>query len=140
MFQFPGFASAPYGFGYGYPLARVGFPIRKSSDQGLFAGSPRLIADYHVLLRLLPPRHPPYALARLTVQPQSARVARAAFALFEMQSNNFSFVKDPGTTRVPLGREDRGKRRVATPPADSLVEPGGLEPPTPCLQSRRSPD
>ena len=39
-----------------------GFPIRKSSDQSLFAGSPKLIADYHVLHRLLLPRHPPYAL------------------------------------------------------------------------------
>ena len=45
----------------------VGFPIRKSPDQSLFVGSPRLIADYHALHRLLPPRHPPYALTRLTI-------------------------------------------------------------------------
>lgn len=30
-------------------------------------GSPRLFADYHVLHRLLPPRHPPYALSHLTI-------------------------------------------------------------------------
>jgi hypothetical protein len=30
----------------------VGFPIRKSPDQSLFAGSPTLIARYDVLLRL----------------------------------------------------------------------------------------
>jgi hypothetical protein len=29
--------------------------------------SPRLIADYYVLLRLLPPRHPSYALIHLTI-------------------------------------------------------------------------
>ena len=29
-------------------------------------GSPRLFAAYHVLLRLLAPRHPPYALSSLT--------------------------------------------------------------------------
>ena len=34
MFQFAGFASAPYGFRYGYPKG-PGFPIRKSTDQSL---------------------------------------------------------------------------------------------------------
>jgi len=33
----------------------------------LFASSPRLIAGYYVLHRLLPPRHPPDALDRLTI-------------------------------------------------------------------------
>lgn len=46
---------------------RVGFPIRKSPDQSLFADSPRLIAGYYVLHRLLPPRYPPYALIHLTI-------------------------------------------------------------------------
>ena len=45
----------------------VGFPIRKSPDQSLFADSPELIAGYYVLHRLLSPRHPPYALIRLTI-------------------------------------------------------------------------
>ena len=31
---------------------RVGFPIRKSADQSLFASSPQLIAGYNVLHRL----------------------------------------------------------------------------------------
>ena len=43
-----------------------GFPIRKSSDQSSFISSPRLIADYYVLLRLQMPRHPPFALRNLT--------------------------------------------------------------------------
>ena len=43
-----------------------GFPIRTSSDHGSFINSPRLIADYHVLLRLQMPRHPPFALRNLT--------------------------------------------------------------------------
>ena len=33
-------------------LRQVGFPIRKSSDQSLFADSPKLIAGYYVLHRL----------------------------------------------------------------------------------------
>ena len=46
-------------------LPRVGFPIRKSSDQRLISNSPRLIAAVHVLHRLQMPRHPPCALVHL---------------------------------------------------------------------------
>ena len=41
------------------------FHIRKSADISLICSSPQLIAAYHVLLRLLMPRHSPYALIRL---------------------------------------------------------------------------
>ena len=46
-------------------LCILGFPIRKSSDQNLFTNFPRLIAGYHVLHRLMLPRHPPCALPLL---------------------------------------------------------------------------
>src|SRR5690606_23042599 len=39
-----------------------GSPIRTPSDHSSFTNSPRLIADYRVLHRLLMPRHPPCAL------------------------------------------------------------------------------
>ena len=39
-----------------------GCPIRRSSDITLVCSSPKLIAAYHVLLRLSDPRHSPYAL------------------------------------------------------------------------------
>ena len=42
-----------------------GFPIRTSPDLRLFGDYPELFAACHVLLRLLPPRHPPYALSIL---------------------------------------------------------------------------
>ena len=45
-----------------------GFPIRRPSDHSSFISSPRLIADYRVLHRLLMPRHPPCALKNLTTQ------------------------------------------------------------------------
>ena len=48
-------------------LPRVGFPIRKSSGQRLFAAYRSSIAAYRVLHRLLAPRHPPYALSSLTI-------------------------------------------------------------------------
>ena len=40
MFQFPGFASAAYGFSGGYPIAEVGCPIRRSRAQSLLAAPP----------------------------------------------------------------------------------------------------
>ena len=47
-------------------LGMAGFPIRTSPGRGLFDSYPRLIAAFHVLHRLLAPRHPPYALSSLT--------------------------------------------------------------------------
>ena len=52
----------------GHKSAQRGFPIRKSSDQGSIISSPRLIADFYVLLRLQMPRHPPFALRNLTTK------------------------------------------------------------------------
>ena len=46
---------------------RLGFPIRTSPDQSLFASSPKLFAGYYVLHRLLLPRHPPCALNILII-------------------------------------------------------------------------
>ena len=51
MFQFTRFASLTLCIQVRIPR-RVGFPIRKSPDQSLFASSPKLIAGYHVLHRL----------------------------------------------------------------------------------------
>ena len=48
-------------------LPKPGFPIQRPSDQSLFTSSPRLFAGIHVFRRLFPPRHPPYALIRLTI-------------------------------------------------------------------------
>src|SRR5580704_7615997 len=48
-------------FGY-HIFNMIGCPIRKSADLMLVCSSPQLIAAYHVLHRLLEPRHPPCAL------------------------------------------------------------------------------
>jgi hypothetical protein len=45
-----------------YAFSVIGCPIRKSADIMLVCSSPQLIAAYHVLHRLLEPRHPPCAL------------------------------------------------------------------------------
>ncbi len=41
--------------------------IRVSRDHRSFVSFPKLFADFHALLRLLTPRHPPYALGSLTI-------------------------------------------------------------------------
>src|SRR5438105_2402264 len=56
-------------------LPAVGFPIRKSPDQSLVSGSPKLIAATRVLHRLLSPRHPSCALSSLVIV--SSRLALA---------------------------------------------------------------
>ena len=50
------------------PSRVLGFPIRTPSDHSSFGNSPRLIAAYYVLHRLLVPRHPPCALTHLHSQ------------------------------------------------------------------------
>ncbi len=49
-------------------LPPPGFPIRTSMDLTLVCSSPWLFAAYHVLLRLLMPRHSPYALFSLILE------------------------------------------------------------------------
>ncbi len=65
MFQFPEYTLYAYVFSIQYLASKVGFPIRKSSDQNLCANFPRLIASFYVLHRYRLPRHPPYALCSL---------------------------------------------------------------------------
>ena len=50
------------------PSRVLGSPIRTPSDHSSFGSSPRLIAAYYVLHRLLVPRHPPCALTHLHSQ------------------------------------------------------------------------
>jgi hypothetical protein len=47
---------------------RPGSPIRTPSDHSSFDSSPRPFAAYHVLHRLLVPRHPPCALKNLATK------------------------------------------------------------------------
>ena len=75
MFQFPGFASRPYGFRTGYPL-RDGLPHSDISGSTFARNSPELIAACYVLHRLLAPRHPPNALTALDLFSTSRRAAR----------------------------------------------------------------
>ena len=94
---------------------RVGFPIRKSTDLSLFDGSPWLIAAYHVLRRLLAPRHPPYALSSLIT-----------FCLRQHSASLRS---------MQLSKTGNFWIRTDAAPVEAI----GIEPTTFCVQGRCSP-
>ena len=64
MFQFRRFPSYTYLIQYRIPCG--GFPHSDISGSQLICSSPKLFAAYHVLHRLLMPRHSPCALISLT--------------------------------------------------------------------------
>ncbi len=65
-FTSPGAPPIPmYSVWISMKLLILGFPIRISSDQRLFATSPKLFAGYYVLRRRVLSSHPPYALKLL---------------------------------------------------------------------------
>ncbi len=80
MFHFPTFPlPALYiqaGVTRTHKCAWRGFPIRKSSDHSPLIGSPRLIADCYVLLRLQMPRHPPSALKDLKSHESQTKIKK----------------------------------------------------------------
>jgi hypothetical protein len=68
-FSSPGSLHPPmYSAGSTWAYPHVGFPIRASVAQAVAHTSPRLFAVYHALLRLLTPRHPPYALSSFALR------------------------------------------------------------------------
>ena len=66
-FTSPGIAPKPYEFRLRFPdITREGFPHSEIFGSKRVCRSPKLIAAYHVLHRLLMPRHPLCALSNLT--------------------------------------------------------------------------
>ena len=69
MVHFPGLSSPPYGFRWRYSgISLSGLPHSEILGSKPVCGSPKLFAAYHVLHRLLAPRHSPYALSSLTIK------------------------------------------------------------------------
>jgi hypothetical protein len=129
-------------------MTPVGFPHSEIPGSKLVCSSPRLIAAYHVLHRLLAPRHPPCALSSLTGKIRSYPLVLGKSALAAIlrpgRTRNVknraysirksSVVKD--LVAVTVHREgDRVRRETVR-----LVEITGIEPVTSGLQSRRSPN
>src|SRR6266850_3407003 len=76
------------------------FPIRKSPDQSLLSGSPKLIAARHVLRRLLAPRHPPCALSSLTTMQEHPCACTRRLPVHTIQLSKNSR-RHPGATSLP---------------------------------------
>ena len=85
MVHFPTLPSHAYVFSEGYPsITQGGFPHSEIAGSKPVCGSPRLFAAYHVLHRLLAPRHSPYTLSSLIITPDflcTKPVFRTACAL-----------------------------------------------------------
>ena len=127
MFQFLSFACPIYIGRSGFNT-RIGFPIRKSSDQNLLGGSPRLIAAYYVLHSFLTPRYPLYTLSSLTTYfyPKSLVCWFSRIQIVKDQSlyqleNEFIISENPNlstilfynTTKITWSRPDSNRQ----PPA-----------------------
>ena len=145
---------------------RPGCPIRKSTDQRLLSGSPWLIAAFYVLHRLLAPRHSPQALSSLITKfgrfsTASQRIViycpdtMCSFQRTQPKLNCSAFTAvvvgvagvEPATLRLSSACSNQLSYtpapcfpRFLPAPAflAGLVEPGRVELPTFCLQSRRS--
>ena len=67
-FTSPGFATGAYEFSTSsHGITRTGLPHSETSGSKPVCGSPKHIAAYHVLHRLLTPSHPPQTLRSLTL-------------------------------------------------------------------------
>ena len=77
MFQFRRFPTHTYLIQYALPeVCSGGFPHSDISGSTLICSSPKLFAAYHVLHRLLMPRHSPCALIRLTSRQKKLHIIR----------------------------------------------------------------
>ena len=73
-FTSPGCLLPAYGFsGRSSGMSLSGLPHSEIFGSKPVCGSPKLIAAYHVLHRLLAPRHSPYALSSLTIRNSNLR-------------------------------------------------------------------
>ena len=141
----------------------AGFPHSEILGSKLMCSSPQLIAACHVLLRLLMPRHSPCALISLTYRslrsPGSQELCRpqiwfivVCVTLFLKSTKNFDtslllarnfllaslFSFQGACSNLLQGQMEMLGLLTKHFNLISLVEVTGLEPVTPCLQSRCS--
>ena len=115
-------------------LILIGFPIQKSPDLNLFSGSPKLIAANHAFHRLLAPRHPPCALCSLTINQITQHLILNLYTLFNCQRTSVNRVNRNLKQKIKLLLIPYFKLQKV------VVEVSGLEPLTPCVQGRCSPN
>ena len=133
-------------------MTPAGFPHSDIPGSTRICRYPRLIAAYHVLHRLLVPRHPPCALSSLTGHPFGAcsLVTRFSYSVVNelaRTSRSESSRRTRGAiverslvghVGSPAGAEARGSLSARSLLVAAMVEIAGVEPATSGLQSRRS--
>ena len=103
MFQFPSFPPRIYVFNTRYPgIPLGGFPHSDISGSKLADSSPKLFAVYHVLHRLLAPRHPPCALSSLITTCLLASFAGSFFRSHSIQFLRCQFLALPASDQASL--------------------------------------
>ena len=163
MFQFPGFAPPPYGFGRRYPrlAARVGCPIRRSPDQSLLA-APRglsqratsFVASWRQGIHQMPllPSAPPSG-NRAAAPPPRAHAPAGSKVERRRPREGAKATNTRKTTSIPMPNlpprpkterpeeEERGSAAcLPTPARGARREKGGSSPPlSPAPAARRAP-
>ena len=108
MFQFAGFASHGYEFTMRYSR-RSGLPHSEIRGSKPIGGSPQLIAAYHVLHRLLAPRHPPNAL--LTLDLHVSVISSKSVAHRDKPRTHEQIPLDTSTAAITSSRYIRTRRQ-----------------------------
>ena len=113
-----------------------GFPHSDTAGSSFASNSPALIAGSRVLLRHLVPRHPPWTLSSLP----------CLHPLFSRRTTHQAGLVGYPAKSGSGDEESKSSSRQSTRISNStysvdnvLVEMTGLEPVTPCVQSRCSP-
>ena len=133
-------------------MTPAGFPHSDIPGSTRICRYPRLFAAYHVLHRLLVPRHPPCALSSLTGHPFGAcsLVTRFSYSVVNDLARTARFESSSrargagierylvGPVGSPAGAEARGSLSARSLLVAAMVEIAGVEPATSGLQSRRS--
>ena len=119
---------------YEFSQGRLGITPARFPHSGIpgslpACGSPRLIAACHALHRFPAPRHPPFALSSLTT---TSLPTYGEHRLATLENQRIRLSK----SRAARGRHILNRGSIAF----RLVEMTGVEPSTPCLQSRCSPN
>ena len=97
-------------------MTQGGLPHSEISGSTPVCGSPKLIAAYHVLHRLLVPSHPPLALSRLTTENllgalrihENIRRPKATFVRCDLKKTLYAVVKEPRVGSSGDGRDRTG--------------------------------
>src|SRR5678816_4431056 len=124
-----------YSFQGGQGMSPAGFPHSEICGSRAICASPQLIAAYHVLHRLLTPRHPPCALSSLTEHSRCSMARLTRQLVFSCQRSLSSKPDESGWVAVIYRRGVGVSFRRDEHSDRTLVEIAGIEPATSGLQS-----